>query len=260
MARKEYKKAISVYRKRLNRQPKDLPTKFSLADALLADNQVDEALEQYRELAEIFTKEGFLLKAIALYKKMLKIRPDWKEVETLLSELAQKKDEDHVRTRQSKEMVSATQDASRASNLDIESKLLNNLSYEEFRRFVNYFILHHFDEETIIVKEGDPGNSLFIIVRGEVRVITQDSKKREMVLSILREGDLFGEIALLTGKPRTATVITNMATELLELSRSDYNKLISKHPRIKKVVEALHQARAHKTVEAMIQSYREKSK
>jgi CRP-like cAMP-binding protein len=91
-------------------------------------------------------------------------------------------------------------------------------------------------------------------------VITQDSKKREMVLSILREGDLFGEIALLTGKPRTATVIANMATELLELSRSDYKKLISKHPRIKKVVEALHQARAHKTVEAMIQSYREESK
>lgn len=142
---------------------------------------------------------------------------------------------------------------------DLLSKLrLKDLSYETFGQFVKTFILRHYDEDTIIVKEGDPGDSLFIIVRGEVRVITKDTKKREMVLSNLRDGGFFGEVSLLTGKPRTATVITNMATELLELSRSDYQKLISKHPLIKKVVEGLHETRAHKTVEAMIQAYRER--
>lgn len=249
MARKENKNAISDHHERLKRHPKDLSTKVSLADALLADGQVDKALKQYRELAENFAQEGYLVNAIAVYKKILKIRPDWKEVEKLLSELAKQKDKKQARYR-SKE--------GKSPNLEFESKLLKNLSYEEFRQFVNTFILRHYDEDTIIVKEGDAGDSLFIIVRGEVRVMTKDAKKREVVLSNLRDGELFGEVALLTGKPRTATVITNMATELLELSRSDYQKLISKHPHIKKVMEDLHEARAHKTVEAMIQAYRER--
>jgi hypothetical protein len=63
----------------------------------------------------------------------------------------------------------------------------------------------------------------------------------------------------LTGKPRTATIITNSKSELLELTKSDYEKIIAKFPNVTKVVEEFHLQRTYKTVEAMIQARQEKS-
>ena len=94
---------------------------------------------------------------------------------------------------------------------------------------------------------------MFIVVRGEVRVITRNAQNAEVVLGNLREGDFFGEIALLTGKPRTATIITNIDAELLELTRADYENIVTRYPRVKQVLTEFHEQRAYKTIEAMIQ-------
>jgi thioredoxin-like negative regulator of GroEL len=56
MAHKEYAKAIAIYHDRLQQQPEDHVSKISLADALVANNQIDEALKHYGQLAEIYTR------------------------------------------------------------------------------------------------------------------------------------------------------------------------------------------------------------
>jgi cAMP-dependent protein kinase regulator len=140
--------------------------------------------------------------------------------------------------------------------LEIETKLFPDLAPEEFRRIVDKLVLQHYEEDTMVVQEGDPGDSMFIIAHGEVRVLTRDAWDREVVLANLREGDFFGEVSLLTGKPRTATIITNVESDLLELKREDFDQIIQEFPGVRRVVEDFHQERAYKTIEAMIQAMR----
>ena len=82
-----------------------------------------------------------------------------------------------------------------------------------------------------IVREGDPGDSMFIISTGEVRA-TIESNGQQLPVATLRDGDFFGEMAVLSGEPRTATVTAVKNTELLELSRENLREICSRHPHV----------------------------
>ncbi|HET6266438.1 MAG TPA: cyclic nucleotide-binding domain-containing protein [Acidobacteriota bacterium] len=265
MARKEYRKAIAIFRDRLGKQPKNGMLRLNLADALLVDSRPEEAVAEYKVLAAQYAKEGFMVRAIALYKKILKLKPNLSEIEKLLNELSDQRSKIPSRRSSPKidedEPIAKNADAEKPAmyGMRVETKLFSNFSPDEFKRVVSSLALHHYEEDTIVVKEGDPGNSLFVVVMGEVRVLTKDKKNREVVLANLGEGEFFGEISLLTSKPRTATIITNTDSELLELTRKDYEKISADHPNVKKVMHEFHEARAYETVEAMIQALHKQS-
>ena len=254
--KKQYQKAIALYREKLKDQPKNTALLMNIADTLILDKDIDQAIHEYKKIAEIQTQQGFVLKAIGIYKKILKIQPDNSEVEHLLSNLSERL----TLSETAPEPVPQRPPASQPSEVkqEMENKLLKDLSPDEFKQVVAKLNLKHYEKGAVVVKEGDPGDSLFVIVRGEVRVLTQTSKRKEVFLANLGEGEFFGEIALLTGKPRTATIITNTKSELLELTRHDYEKIIERYPNVKKVVEEFHLQRTYKTVEAMIQAQQEK--
>jgi CRP-like cAMP-binding protein len=90
-------------------------------------------------------------------------------------------------------------------------------------------------EGTIVATEGDPGVGLFVIVDGEA-VVTIGGKR----MAVLRSGDFFGEIALLDGGPRSATVTARSDLRLLGLTEWVFRGLLQEHPSI-----------AVKTLEAM---------
>ncbi|MCI0413119.1 cyclic nucleotide-binding domain-containing protein [bacterium] len=257
IGKKQYQKAIALYREKLQEQPRNTALLMNIADTLLMDKQVDHAIREYKKIAVIQTEQGFILKAIAVYKKILKIQPGNAEVEHLLSNLSERL----AMTEQSSPVEKAKTPPlkeTEEANLEIENKLLKDLSPDEFKQVVAKLNLRHFEEGAVVVKEGDPGDSLFVVVHGEVRVLTRTPLNKEVFLANLGEGEFFGEIALLTGKPRTATIITNTRSELLELTKEDYEKIILRYPNVKKVVEEFHVQRTYKTVEAMIQAAQEK--
>jgi cAMP-dependent protein kinase regulator len=256
--KKQYQKAIAWYKEKLQEQPQNKALLKKIADTIFMYKHVDQAIRDYKKIATIQTEQGFILKAIAVYKKILKIQPANTEVEHLLSNLSERlaiTEEPSIVQVKSSPVKQPEEELS----LEIENKLLKDLSPDEFKQVVAKLNLRHFEEGAVVVKEGDPGNSLFIVVRGEVRVLTQTPMKKEVFLANLGEGEFFGEIALLTGKPRTATVIANATSELLELTRADYEKIIERYPHVKKVVEEFHVQRTYKTVEAMIQATQNKS-
>jgi len=86
--------------------------------------------------------------------------------------------------------------------------------------------VRRFRKNEIIIKEGSVGESMYFILEGRVKVV---SKHLNVVL---KKGDFFGEIALLKNIPRVATVIANERCELLELSRYDFQNLISSRPNL----------------------------
>ena len=95
----------------------------------------------------------------------------------------------------------------------------------------------------VIVTEGDPGDSMFIISTGEVwATITKDGGK--VPVARLRDGDFFGEMAALSGEPRTATVTAIKNTELLELSREHLREVCSRHPHVEAKIRLSYDERA----------------
>jgi len=83
---------------------------------------------------------------------------------------------------------------------------------------------------SIIVSAEEAGDSLFVIARGKVKVVLYGETGREIILSILRAGDFFGEMSLLDRQPRSANVVAVEDADLLSLDREAFEKHLSAHP------------------------------
>ena len=119
--------------------------------------------------------------------------------------------------------------------------------------------LEQHEEGSVIISEGEPGTSMYIITSGEVKVYTRGSGQGGSVyLAKLGEGDFFGEVSVLTGKPRTATITAATPTELLRLDKEKLDTALSKHPGVRKVLDDFYKKRAKHTVEAMIESLKKR--
>lgn len=102
-----------------------------------------------------------------------------------------------------------------------------------------------------VVHEGDPGDSLFLVVQGTLSV-TIGGDDAAVEVGRLGPGDFFGEVALLTGKPRTATVTAVTESELLRLGRDTVEDLRRRHPEIEASLREFHRRRAERTIEALL--------
>jgi CRP/FNR family cyclic AMP-dependent transcriptional regulator len=84
----------------------------------------------------------------------------------------------------------------------------------------------------VILVEEEVGQTLFIILKGTVKISRTSDEGREVILTILKSGDFFGELSLLDGKERSATVTAIEAAELLMLRRSEFLLLVEQYPQI----------------------------
>jgi CRP/FNR family cyclic AMP-dependent transcriptional regulator len=84
--------------------------------------------------------------------------------------------------------------------------------------------------EIILMEDDDSSQSLFIIAKGEVKVVLTAEDGREAILASLKEGDFFGEMSLLDGEPRSATVRAVEDSRLLTIRREDFLAAMRKQP------------------------------
>lgn len=85
-----------------------------------------------------------------------------------------------------------------------------------------------FLESQLLVRQGDRGDALYIVTEGRVRIFVTDQFGREKVLAFLGEGEFFGEMALLTGAPRSATVEATTNVKVLQLRKDDFDVLLAR--------------------------------
>jgi CRP-like cAMP-binding protein len=111
-----------------------------------------------------------------------------------------------------------------------------NMGQDELSGLAEKAIRKKFSRDTIIVSEGDDGDSLMIIVSGQVKVTLLSEDGKEIILSILRQGDFFGEMSLLDGEPRSATVIAMKDSTLLIIQRQNFLKQIDENPGLAKAI------------------------
>jgi hypothetical protein len=106
------------------------------------------------------------------------------------------------------------------------------LPAREVERLNTQCELVRFVQGAQIIRRGDPGDAMFIIKKGEVRVPILDAQGREKFVARLGTGELFGEMALLTGEPRTADVFAESAVECLVIRRQPLQGFLGQHPRV----------------------------
>lgn len=110
--------------------------------------------------------------------------------------------------------------------------LFSELDEDEIKSIDDLITLHDVAKKTVVLQEGEDGNSLFIIISGSVKISYYAPDGREVVLSLLGEGAYFGEMALLDKKPRSATVSTLDDTRLAQIRRVDFERLMLKQPKV----------------------------
>jgi len=89
----------------------------------------------------------------------------------------------------------------------------------------------HLDEGEVLFQKGDQGDALYGVRRGRVRIETGTAAGGRLTLNVLGPGDLFGEIAIFDGQPRTADAIAAEASELFMVRRSDFLAHLEREPR-----------------------------
>ena len=106
-------------------------------------------------------------------------------------------------------------------------EIFSELSDVELERVGKLFRERRASENTVLFRQGDVGDCLYIVQEGRVKIATADSIGKEKVLAFFGEGGLFGEMALLTGAPRTATATCATDVRLLALRKEDFDKLLA---------------------------------
>lgn len=110
--------------------------------------------------------------------------------------------------------------------------LFSSLKSEDLEAINRVSIVKRFRKDHLILLEDEEGDTLFIIIKGKVKVTSISGLGKEVILSILSDGDFFGDMSLLDGKPRSASVIALDDSDIRLIRRSDFLKLLEKHPRI----------------------------
>jgi CRP/FNR family cyclic AMP-dependent transcriptional regulator len=118
-----------------------------------------------------------------------------------------------------------------AANTILErNRLFRGLSAATIQQIASLSVRRLFSEGAIVFSQGDPGDALYGVVTGKVRISASAADGREMFLNIMEPGDTFGEIALLDGNPRTATASATAPSELLVIMRDPFLLLLQREP------------------------------
>jgi CRP-like cAMP-binding protein len=84
-----------------------------------------------------------------------------------------------------------------------------------------------FNENEVIFNQGDTGDALYIVLHGRIRIATTDQGGHERVLAFYGPGEFFGDMAVLTGEPRSATASASTPARLLQLRKDDFDLLVA---------------------------------
>jgi CRP-like cAMP-binding protein len=110
--------------------------------------------------------------------------------------------------------------------------LFSGLPEEELERFAELTRERSYPKGSVILFQDDPGDSLFVLRAGRVKVVLIGEDGREVILGVLEPGAHFGELALIDDQPRSAHVIAMEDAQLLVLRREDFRRRVEANPTV----------------------------
>ena len=108
--------------------------------------------------------------------------------------------------------------------------IFSDLPKEELDKIEKIGTRKQYEKNEVILVEEEAGNALFVIITGKVKVARTSGDDREVILTILTDSDFFGEMAILDGLTRSATVTAIEKSELFLIQRNDFLNLLRSYP------------------------------
>ena len=208
------------------------------ADTARQSGREAEALALYEQVLDSDLKEGRFSRAVAVYQRVILWKPA----------------DDGLHRRLARRIALARESMPAGSALGAlpETALLAGIPPAQLAGALEKMVARRFPAGATILREGESGDSLYLITGGRVEVETLDDGER-VPLGTLGPGDFFGEVSLLTARPRTATVTAMTDLEALELSRASIVSLRAAYPDLERALAESQRARAERTAEALIE-------
>jgi cAMP-dependent protein kinase regulator len=256
-------KALDLYKVILEQDPNDLTARLKCGDILRKLERGAEAIQSYTKVAEVYAADGLLLKAIAACKLILEIDGQHTETQAMLADLYAKKTgraaatlppgmtvtppplparpaapvapaADEIPTVSDEEIVVVEETPPPAELPTIP--LFSDLPKNAFIQLLEQMHMRSTLPGEVIIREGDVDDSMFIVSHGKVKVTKTSEKGSEVVLAQLGDGAFFGEMALLSEAPRSASVVSGEETLLFEVSRDTLAQVVDNFPSVKNIL------------------------
>ena len=136
----------------------------------------------------------------------------------------------------------------------VASPLFSDFSSEELVEVIKGLELLTYEAGDVIVAEGAPGDSLFVLTTGTVKAFVKDPDGHYHKVREMYEGAFFGEVSILTGKPRSATITAATACELLALDRASLDAITERQPNVLTILKHFCEARLGSVDEVQIRT------
>ena len=283
----DWQKALSALNAVMEAEPSDPNVCLKIGDLEQRAGRAAEAISAYHKAAWHLIKTGFHQKALAIYKLILRIDPNNEEAlkrsGELLMQIESEKEgpsgpeyapsapaaeperkpsyeqsfglpemPSEIAEKPSDEEVSVTFPSfEEQKQPEMETRVMpdvfSSLPREEALKIIQRGRMKIYETGSAIVEEGDTGDSMFIIKSGRAKVIAHILGKA-IELATLSEGDVFGEVAFLTGRPRTASVMAEGPIEVIEIDRLALEEAIEKTPRILEKLQDFYHSRVQDTI------------
>jgi tetratricopeptide (TPR) repeat protein len=288
LLRREYEMALEAIAEEIKRRPENFNLLLRQAEILGMAGDREKAIGVYRKLARHYAQQGFYARAIAVINKVLRLDATRQDITRELAGFiaAQQETEKSAQAKLEgaekggpqrvkrpvppvapREVVSAPRPAqptlpppaphADAAQQQAEKERAASRFFVEFppgglEQLLYAAAVRSFDPPEVIVREGEAGTSFFLIEEGEVEVQTQDLSGKPLVLAQLGAGEFFGEVSVLTGKPRTATIVARTPATVIEISKKDLDRIARQFPDVRSVLQRFYERRAQATVEVML--------
>lgn len=110
--------------------------------------------------------------------------------------------------------------------------LFAGLDDGQLAKLLPFVAFQGFEAGRVVVEEGEAGDSFYVIYSGQVEVDKRKGLWGQKLAAVLGPGDFFGELALMLGQPRSATVVCREPTNLLVFKRLEFEMMLDRHPDI----------------------------
>ncbi len=260
-ALKEFQKAVELF-------PDDIAARKKCAEILARLGKKDQAVVQYQHLAGRYAADGQLAQAIAVSKLILQLDPKHTQTQETLARLYSRKSGTastswlekippsmagalnlkHVKAPEAPKPVPQ---AAAPVELEIEidvsalpkAPLFSELPREIFLAMVQDLEMRTVPVGATIVREGEPGRSMYVLTQGTVEVVRGLGTPQQRTVAAMDEGTFFGEIGLLSDVPRLASIVAATECVVLEITREMLGKLEQKHPGLEPVLQHFYRDR-----------------
>lgn len=218
-----------------------------VAEVLQRLGRKGEAIAEYQATAEEWARTGWMLRAIALCKVILQLDAGHTRTQSLLADL-------YARRAQARPAVGSEPTVAPVAAAPMEAlklppfPLFSALAHDVFLELLAGLERRVFQPGDLIVREGEPGHSMFVIVEGGADVVRQGEEGQGTTVAHMGEGEFFGEIALVAEARRLATVVASGRTVLLEVTREKMAEIIARHPSVGEVVQEFYRERLLRNV------------